>query len=65
MVWLGNNDILGMATSTDPNAIDRPVAQFGQLYRQLLNRLADAGVDMAVGEPARRDRHRGAAAGGG
>jgi hypothetical protein len=48
MVWLGNNDILSMATSTDPTAIDRPVAQFGQLYRQLLNQLAQAGVDMAV-----------------
>jgi lysophospholipase L1-like esterase len=48
MVWLGNNDILSMATSTDPTAIDRPVAQFGQLYRQLLNQLADTGVDMAV-----------------
>jgi lysophospholipase L1-like esterase len=48
MVWIGNNDILGMATRTDPNAIDRPVQQFGQLYRQLLNQLADAGVDMAV-----------------
>jgi len=48
IVWIGNNDILGMATSTDPNAIDRPVQQFGQLYRQLLNQLANAGVDMAV-----------------
>jgi lysophospholipase L1-like esterase len=48
MVWLGNNDILSMATSTDPTAIDRPAAQFGQLYRQLLNQLAQAGVDMAV-----------------
>ena len=48
MVWLGNNDILSMATSTDPTAIDRPVAQFGQLYRQLLSQLAQAGVDMAV-----------------
>lgn len=48
MVWIGNNDVLGMATRTDPMAIDRPVAQFGQLYRQLLNRLADAGIDMAV-----------------
>ena len=41
-------DILSMATSTDPTAIDRPAAQFGQLYRQLLNQLAQAGVDMAV-----------------
>jgi lysophospholipase L1-like esterase len=48
MVWIGNNDILSMATSTDPNAIDLPVQQFGQLYRQLLNQLANAGVDMAV-----------------
>src|SRR5688572_20264022 len=48
MVWLGNNDILSMATSTDPTAIDRPAAQFGQLYRQLLNQLAQANVDMAV-----------------
>jgi len=48
MVWVGNNDILSMATSTDPTAIDRPVQQFGQLYRQLLNQLAGAGVDMAV-----------------
>jgi lysophospholipase L1-like esterase len=48
MVWIGNNDILGMATRTNPTAIDRPVQQFGQLYRQLLNQLAAAGVDMAV-----------------
>lgn len=48
IVWIGNNDILSMGTSTDPNAVDRPVGQFGQLYRQLLDRLADAGVDMAV-----------------
>ena len=48
IVWLGNNDVLGMATSTDPTAIDRPAQQFGQLYRQLLNQLANAGVDMAV-----------------
>jgi lysophospholipase L1-like esterase len=48
IVWIGNNDILGMATRTDPNAVDRPVQQFGQLYRQLLNQLAGAGVDMAV-----------------
>jgi lysophospholipase L1-like esterase len=48
MVWIGNNDVLGMATKTDPTAVDRPVQQFGQLYRQLLNQLANANVDMAV-----------------
>jgi hypothetical protein len=48
MVWIGNNDVLDMAVRTDPAAVDITAPQFGQLYRELLHRLANAGVDMAV-----------------
>jgi lysophospholipase L1-like esterase len=48
MVWLGNNDLLPMATRTDPEATRVSVAAFGTAYRRFLNRLADAGADMAV-----------------
>jgi hypothetical protein len=48
MVWIGNNDVLDMATRTDPAAADLGTAGFGQLYRQMLDRLADTGAGMAV-----------------
>ena len=49
LVWLGNNDVLPMATRTDPAAVTMSAAEFGQRYRQLLNALADTGVGgMAV-----------------
>ena len=48
MVWLGNNDVLPMATHTSPAAATMSVAEFGATYRRFLNRLADAGVEMAV-----------------
>jgi lysophospholipase L1-like esterase len=48
LVWLGNNDVLGMATDTNPTKADLGRAEFAQRFRQLLNELADTGADMAV-----------------
>lgn len=48
IVWLGNNDVLDMATSTNPTAVDLTPAQFGARYRRLLDALADSGAPMAV-----------------
>ena len=48
LVWIGSNDVLGMATSTDPNAESLPAAEFGQRFRRLLDALADTGAPMAV-----------------
>jgi hypothetical protein len=48
LVWLGNNDVLPMATMTDPGAATMSAAQFGQRYRRFLDRLADTGAAMAV-----------------
>lgn len=48
LVWLGNNDVLGMATGTNPNGADETAAEFGVMYRRLLNALADTGAPMAV-----------------
>jgi lysophospholipase L1-like esterase len=50
MVWLGSNDILEMATSTDPGAVTLTPAEFGQRFLRLLNALADTQAGgMAVG----------------
>ncbi|MCW5890838.1 MAG: hypothetical protein KIT14_09820 [bacterium] len=48
LVWLGNNDVLDMATATNPNAVDETPEAFGVMYRRLLNALADTGAPMAV-----------------
>jgi hypothetical protein len=48
MVWLGNNDVLGMATQTNPGATQVSAADFGTQYRRFLNALADTGAPMAV-----------------
>ena len=48
LVWIGNNDLLDMATMTNPNAITVSPAQFGDRYRRLLGELADTGAGMAV-----------------
>jgi lysophospholipase L1-like esterase len=48
LVWLGNNDVLGMATRTDPGAESLTVAEFGDRFRRLLGSLADTGTPMAV-----------------
>ncbi len=49
LVWIGNNDVLPMATRTDPGSVTMTAAEFGQRYRQLLNALADTGTGgMAV-----------------
>src|SRR5690349_16119604 len=43
LLWLGNNDLLEMATSTDPGAVTVSPTQFGERFRRLLNQLADTG----------------------
>jgi hypothetical protein len=48
MVWLGNNDVLPMATRTNPQAATFSPTEFGTHYREFLNVLADTGADMAV-----------------
>lgn len=48
LVWLGANDVLGMAERTNPNAIATTPAEFGARYRTFLDALADAGAPMAI-----------------
>jgi hypothetical protein len=48
LVWLGNNDALGMATDTNPSHADLSRAEFAQRFRQLLSQLADTNADMAI-----------------
>ena len=48
MVWLGNNEVLSMATRTRPDVVDMTPAEFGAAYRLFLVRLAETGADMAV-----------------
>jgi phospholipase/lecithinase/hemolysin len=48
LVWLGNNDVLSMATRTNPNAAASTPAEFGKQYRGLLDALADTGAPMIV-----------------
>jgi lysophospholipase L1-like esterase len=48
LFWLGNNDVLGMATRTNPNGADLTPEAFGTAFRQVLGELAQIGVGMAV-----------------
>jgi lysophospholipase L1-like esterase len=48
LVWIGNNDVLGMATRTNPDATTIGAADFGDRFRRLLNVLADTNAGMAV-----------------
>jgi hypothetical protein len=48
LVWLGNNDVLDMATNTNPNAVTLGPDEFGNRFRGLLDALADTGAGMAV-----------------
>jgi lysophospholipase L1-like esterase len=48
LVWLGNNDVLDMATRTNPDAATLDPTQFGNRFRRLLDALADTGAPMAV-----------------
>jgi phospholipase/lecithinase/hemolysin len=48
MVWLGNNDVLAMATNTDPGAVTLDASEFGRRFHRLLDALADTGAGMAV-----------------
>jgi lysophospholipase L1-like esterase len=47
VVWLGANDVLGMAERTNPSLGATP-AQFGTQYRGFLDALADTGAPMVV-----------------
>jgi phospholipase/lecithinase/hemolysin len=47
MVWLGANDVLGMAERTNPNLGATP-EEFGTQYSGLLDALADTGAPMVV-----------------
>jgi hypothetical protein len=48
LVWLGNNDVLDMATRTDPGTVDLTPAAFGTAYGAFLDDLTELGVGMAV-----------------
>lgn len=48
LVWIGNNDVLEMATSTDPGAVTMTAAAFGVRFHALLDTLADTHAGMAV-----------------
>src|SRR5262249_60880930 len=48
LVWLGNNDVLDMATQTNPDAVSIDPSQFGTRFHRLLNALADTNAGMAV-----------------
>jgi lysophospholipase L1-like esterase len=49
LVWIGSNDVLGMATRTNPEATRLTPAAFGLRFRAMLGALADTGAGMAVG----------------
>jgi lysophospholipase L1-like esterase len=48
LLWLGNNDVLDMATQTNPDAVTLDPSQFGNRFRRLLDALADTSAGMAV-----------------
>lgn len=48
LVWLGNNDVLDMATQTDPGTVDLTPAAFGTAYGAFLDEVAELGAGMAV-----------------
>jgi lysophospholipase L1-like esterase len=48
MLWIGNNDVLDMATQTNPDAVTLDPSQFDNRFRRLLNALADTNAGMAV-----------------
>jgi lysophospholipase L1-like esterase len=48
LVWIGNNDVLDMATSTNPEAVTLTADEFGNRFHRLLDALADTHAGMAV-----------------
>src|SRR5439155_1396732 len=48
LVWIGNNDVLDMATDTNPGAVTLTPQEFGGRFRALLDALADTQAGMAV-----------------
>ena len=48
LVWIGNNDVLDMATSTNPGAVTLTPDEFGSRFHALLDALADTRAGMAV-----------------
>ena len=47
LVWLGNNDVLPMATETNPDATTVGATEFGSRFRRLLNALPAVGMAVA------------------
>jgi len=48
LLWLGSNDVLDMATDTNPDAVGVGAAEFGRRFGRLLDALAETGAGMAV-----------------
>ena len=48
MVWIGSNEVLDMATETDPTRVTLGRPEFADRFRRVLNAIADTGADMAV-----------------
>jgi hypothetical protein len=48
LVWIGNNDVLDMATDTNPDAVTLTPVKFGGRFHALLDALADTRAGMAV-----------------
>jgi lysophospholipase L1-like esterase len=48
IVWIGSNDLLGVATRTDPGAESLGPFDFGERIRRLLFELSSTGADMAI-----------------
>jgi lysophospholipase L1-like esterase len=48
IIWIGNNDLLGMATRTNPAAESLGPFEFGERIRRLLFELSSTGADMAI-----------------
>lgn len=48
ILWIGNNDVLPMATKTDPGAVTLGADEFGTRFHRILNALADTGAPIVV-----------------
>jgi hypothetical protein len=48
LVWIGNNEVLPMATRTQPGAVTLAPDEFGRRITRLLDSLADTRTDVAI-----------------
>jgi GDSL-like lipase/acylhydrolase family protein len=48
LVWIGNNEVLSMATRTQPGVVSMTPEEFGRRITQLLDSLADTQTDVAI-----------------